>query len=237
MKNKKQKNIRNIIKINSLKDISKLIIYYYKYELLAKSEFYQQKKKFIILLNDYKKIIGGLDSNLLIKVAVSNCDNNIFGETRTSVDIINKKTIINISLGEKIVKNPEYYLIVKGISIYKKWSSKVEKNNIHLFTITHEFAHLLEEIIILIRFYKQTNFNNYSYFRTMEALHIRDEVIALGKKRNNNFNENLSKYSKYNNFEWFAETFTNMDLSINSEPIALALKEFLDIESIKINSK
>ena len=37
----------------------------------------------------------------------------------------------------------------------------------------------------------------------------------------------LSRYSRTNDAEWFAETFTNLQLSDKPEPIALALQKYL----------
>ena len=59
------------------------------------------------------------------------------------------------------------------------------------------------------------------------AIRIKNEVINICKNKYKNNNINLSNYSKTNEREWFAETFTNLELAEEPAPIALALGDYL----------
>lgn len=52
--------------------------------------------------------------------------------------------------------------------------------------------------------------------------------IYNNKYRTNDSKEFLSNYARSNDAEWFAETFTNLQLAEKPEPIALALGEYLN---------
>ena len=71
------------------------------------------------------------------------------------------------------------------------------------------------------------------------AIRIKNEAINICKNKNNNgkilsqddfYISDYAKdsYQKGNgDYEWFAETFTNMELSKNPSSIALALRDYL----------
>lgn len=58
---------------------------------------------------------------------------------------------------------------------------------------------------------------------------IKNEVLKIYCKDDKNRLSDafLSEYSTNSDAEWFAETFTNMELSDKPAPIAQALKEYL----------
>ena len=81
---------------------------------------------------------------------------------------------------------------------------------------------------------------HYTKFREIEAERIKNEVIRnLQNKYTTSLNNDmiyLSNYAKdkfkhkdgrWNDFEWFAETFTNSQLSAKSAPIAQELEKYI----------
>ncbi len=93
-------------------------------------------------------------------------------------------------------------------------------------SITHEYGHMLENAIIRSRLSdnalsmyrdaltqgQQANARNYlKYEESIIASDIRDEIIRIAKESDPNFSltDNLSRYGRENNFEFFAEVFAN----------------------------
>lgn len=167
--------------------------------------------------------------------------NGAYGAMQGVFDDRNKLQI-RLVLNKKTLKEKENYIKSKMYGIAKGDSVFVETKNIYLYTITHEFGHIVEENIIRKR-YKQRAEHlgiNYEKFREMEAERIKNEVIRnLQNKYTMPLKDDmiyLSKYSKDkykfadgtgNDLEWFAETFTHSQLSANPEPIAKELENYI----------
>lgn len=71
----------------------------------------------------------------------------------------------------------------------------------------------------------------YPNYKDNLATKIKNEVITICKNKYKDDNIYLSDYSKDEDngkdYEWFAETFTNLELSSNPAPIAKALGDYL----------
>lgn len=141
----------------------------------------------------------------------------------------NKNFTIRLTLDSYWLNNPETYFKNKMFAIAHHESAYVDKNNIMFYTLAHEYGHLVEEDIIKRRFNKHKDTGiDYSNFRDLEATRIKNEVVKIYKKRYNNDDIYLSTYANEGgDFEWFAETFTNLQLADKPAPIALALDEYL----------
>ena len=108
------------------------------------------------------------------------------------------------------------------------------------YLITHEFGHAIENSIIEKERIKHNlndnNFDNFIRFRDIMAARIKSEVINIKNKKFANLKDSsiieISNYSSKNDYDWFAETFTNLELSDSPKPIALALKEYLKEQNI-----
>ena len=106
------------------------------------------------------------------------------------------------------------------------WSMPCAKENYTVYTITHEYGHMLENIIVQKRrdekgvFSKQledNNFNSrYDFMRFVNADYkeIKKEIIQIFKENNKKekYSTYLSDYGKTNEYEFFAESFANSQL-------------------------
>lgn len=181
---------------------------------------------------------------------------NILSETNSSYDIqfgseiikdekilgFCQPTILNGSIVQRIVLDKKQFVnydkvtgaVFKGIKDGQFVPINV-KFKLRDYLITHEFGHGVENSIYEFerkkRFKKLTS-ENYSEFRDEIASEIKNDVIKIWKNKYTTGIEDdkieLSKYSKTNDREWFAETFTNLELAERPAPIALALKEYLE---------
>lgn len=182
--------------------------------------------------------------NYILKETSSSYDIQFGSENIQDEKIIGfcKPTLINGSIVQRIV------LDKKQFSNYDKITKAVEKgvNDGHFvpintkfksrdYLITHEFGHGIENSIYEFERKKENkilNYNNYLEFREQKAIEIKNKVIEIWEKKYTTGKKddkvNLSIYSGVNAREWFAETFTNLELAEKPAPIALALKEFLE---------
>lgn len=147
----------------------------------------------------------------------------------------NGKIFIRLVLNDIVIDDSDYFVHMKNNAIKRHYSVEVDSDKIKLYTTTHEFGHYLEENLFRKQYNKLNNLSiNYSNFSNLEATRIKNEVIKIKNKKFANLKDSsiieISDYSKTNNFEWFAETFTNLELSSNPQPIALALGEYLKEE-------
>lgn len=150
----------------------------------------------------------------------------------------------NGQITQRVVINKDYYKnyddIVSTIKygIKNKHCVPINENfNTRDYILTHEFGHAIENGLY------QKNLKNNNIFFNHElqlktytentAIKIKDEVKKICQQKYNNgkiLTQDeiyLSKYSKKNAREWFAETFTNLELADNPAPIALALGDYL----------
>lgn len=160
-----------------------------------------------------------------------------FGYLQTMINE-DGKIIARLALSKLVLDKSELFVEKKQNSIDIGWSVKVEKDNVNIYTTTHEFGHLIEENIIREKFNKLNEIDYFS-FRRKEATKIKNEVINICKNKYINAKMlsqddiYISDYAKSSSlgdggdYEWFAETFTNMELSKNPSSIALALRDYL----------
>ena len=188
------------------------------------------------LSKKYKDLIKTIPLENEIEFSKNNSKSS-FGYLQTV--IFNDGSIkARVSLSKLVIDKNDLFIEKKQKSINDGWSTTVDNDKVGLYTTVHEFGHLLEENLIRKSF-KNSNNVDYSYFRETEATKIKNEVIKICKDKYNNgkiLAEDdiyISKYAKETfkrnkgDYEWFAETFTNAELSKQPKPIALALKEYL----------
>lgn len=102
------------------------------------------------------------------------------------------------------------------------------------YVLTHEMGHAVQNSIfesIREKHNMQINIDDYIICRDIWGKRIKNEVKKIWENKYTTGEKddklNLSKYSKKTEREWFAETFTNLQLADKPAPIALALDEYL----------
>lgn len=133
--------------------------------------------------------------------------------------------------GHYIEFNEKYFLNEKEMfnqvkeKIKKGWWQKVDIKNYSVYPVTHEYGHLLE-------------------FKMIEQIEknagkignlLRDDYITGDLKIFEQISKKISSPEKYisdygkstKRFEWFAETFTQMELG-KETPLTKALKEYIE---------
>lgn len=132
------------------------------------------------------------------------------------------KLHLRIELNKQTILKNDYSDMEKSLG---KWSVPINKERTREYVITHEMGHALENSLIAKRFKDVTNvdFNKAN-------IQIRHEVMNIyhDKYQTRDSSIVLSDYARKNSAEWFAETFTNLQLADKPEPIALALKDYLE---------
>lgn len=150
----------------------------------------------------------------------------------------NGTTIQRVVLNKKQLKDYDKYLKVVDDGIKTKHFVPINQTfNSRDYITTHEFGHAIENAIFE-KVKKDNNLyfytiNDYSRIRNIFATRIKNEVKKICQDKYNNGkilkkeDINLSSYASYNDLEWFAETFTNLELAEKPAPIALALGDYL----------
>lgn len=149
--------------------------------------------------------------------------------------IVNGRTLQRVVIDTKQLKNYDKLLNTVEYGIKNKQFVPINtKFKSRDYLITHEFGHAIENSIFeKVKRNIDLQGNDFVRFRKIYATKIKNEVINICK--NKFFNDtimqekdiNLSKYSGKNEREWFAETFTNLELAEKPAPIALSLQEYL----------
>ena len=120
------------------------------------------------------------------------------------------------------------------------------EENWSIYTVTHEYGHILENYILVQRtnydelkdtvaaMVKPSAQQSRDVYKTAEkkgAKDIYDEIVAIAKEKNPDFSlkDNLSEYGHTNHFEAFAEIFANSQLGEPNE-LGLAMQEWLEKE-------
>lgn len=127
-------------------------------------------------------------------------------------------------------------------AVESKWAMPCAPENYAVYTITHEYGHILENFIIhdMVDFDKLNeklgkaglNVSRFSKIKKDEAkIHAKlifKEIIDIAKKENPEFSlrDNISDYGKSDYFEAFAETFANSQLGEPNE-LGLAMQKWL----------
>ena len=96
------------------------------------------------------------------------------------------------------------------------------------YLITHELGHAVENSII-IKIVKNNKLQYTLITKQNLQQKIKNDIINLWqtKYKKDGDKIHLSKYSMKTPGEWFAETFTNLQLSDKPESISMALEEYL----------
>lgn len=150
----------------------------------------------------------------------------------------------NGQITQRVVINKNYYKnyddIVSTINYgikNKRFVPIDQKFNTRDYTLTHEFGHAIEnglyqKTLKANNIFLEHNLQLKTYIENT-AIKIKDEVKKICQQKYNNgkiLTQDeiyLSEYSKKNAREWFAETFTNLELAEKPAPIALALGDYL----------
>ncbi len=146
-----------------------------------------------------------------------------------------------ICLNERTIKTNEKLIEEYNRQQKTNYSVTVDKGQEKNHVITHEFGHFVENCIIENRL--KQDFKQYSTYKTdnkqrfeiewQEANKIVGEVIdiATQKYRAKDKDMILSRYSREDPFEWFAETFTEASLHTTNKPLVKAMRDFLNKEN------
>jgi len=130
-----------------------------------------------------------------------------------------------IEFNEKYFKGKNLLVSEIKDKISKKWWQDIDIDKYSIYPVTHEFGHLLE--YKMIEHIEHANGFKGSLMRgdyMLGDLKIYKEI----SKKVPNIDEYLSGYGKSTpRFEWFAETFTQMELG-KETPATKALKEYID---------
>lgn len=181
--------------------------------------------QFVNLSKKYRKILKTLTADNEIEFSLDK-DDSAFGFF-ASYEQPDGKIFSRLTLSNLVVNKTNEFVLAKKQAIKTGWAVDVDEANISIYTTTHEFGHLVEENIFRKKFSQLENKNiDYSIFSNKLATEIKNEVIKIYKKNYAKGEEtdriNISDYSiKGGDFEWFAETFTNLELSSSPKPIAL----------------
>lgn len=152
----------------------------------------------------------------------------------------------NLGLVGKYYKNYDTVIKTEEMGIEKFWSMPTSKENLSVYTVTHEYGHILENLILV----KRTDYDDlqnkidnmikpsaqqsrgvYQKAEKSGAKNIFNEIVAIAKDKNPEFNmkDNLSVYGHTNHFEAFAEIFANSQCGEPNE-LGLAMQEWLEKE-------
>lgn len=151
-----------------------------------------------------------------------------------------------LSLVGRWYKDPEALLEQEKKANRVFFSMPSEESNLSIYTVTHEYGHILENHILVSRtdygalaekvssMVKPSPSQMRQVYRDAEkkgAKQIYDEIIAIAKENNPNFSlkENLSENGHTNYFEAFAEMFANSQLGQPNE-LGIAMQQWLERE-------
>lgn len=163
------------------------------------------------------------------EMLLKSANTNAFGYFYEALDKNYKGTPV-VVLSNFSIKDKDYIKYKKG-SIEEGTSVKVDEDKIKIYTTTHEFGHVIENCIMRKLLNKIDN-NPINLGRNKDnlATKIKNEVTNICKTKYKDDNIYLGTYAEEGDefgYEWFAETFTNLELSSNPAPIARALGDYL----------
>lgn len=125
-------------------------------------------------------------------------------------------------LNKNLIKDIKKFEQRNIYSVETKWHSPIDYKEARYYTLVHELGHCVESCIIS-RIQKNSNLSDIQI-----ATNIRNEVEKICKTKYKSDIINISKYSRQNSMEWFAETFTNLMLSSKPVSVARALNDYLE---------
>ena len=144
-------------------------------------------------------------------------------------------------------KTKEWFLESSKKAVESFWSMPCSADNALFYNVTHEYGHLLENMIIAEEMKAQgwtteapTAFLDmkkktakarlrwYDNISKWTKKKIVDEIVAIAKKNSEEFEllKNLSRYGRTNDAEFFAEVFANSQLGEPNE-LGKAMNEWL----------
>lgn len=152
---------------------------------------------------------------------------------------------------QKLAFNPKYNkeITIKMTErdILSNWSMPCNEENYSIYNTTHEYGHMLQNIMISDELKKRNLYgiewsdllklsprerNNYIMLMENTRKKVEkqcfDEIMAIAKKNNPNFSlkDNICVYGKTNRAEFFAEVFANSQLGKPNE-LGKAMEEWL----------
>lgn len=152
---------------------------------------------------------------------------------------------VRLGLVNQYYKSPETLREAELRAQKTFWSMRCAKANIEIYTVTHEYGHILESYISRRRedwaalaqratsriAYGAPNMRVYREAEKARAKEIWREIVAIARESNPSFKvgEYLSEYGRTNYYEAFAETFANSQLGEPNE-LGLAMIEWLKRE-------
>ena len=148
-----------------------------------------------------------------------------------------------LSISDKFYKKLDNYIAEETKAKKSFWCMPFDDSQLTIYTITHEYGHLLEAEISHNRFdfdnFKEKNstFNLALQMKELDkeekkqAKTIMGEIIGIAKENNADFDleKNLSRYGRTNDFEAFAEIFANSQLGAPNE-LGIAMQQWLEKE-------
>lgn len=188
--------------------------------------------------------------NLEEKFGVIHKSNGSISSKKTNDSIAYVSRLLSNPSKQDLVLNIDYYSdknkIIKETTsaIKNNWSMPAKSENYGVYTITHEYGHILQNSIINDELEEMGGFENFktraktfkgkikSYEKLQEIIKRRhfEEIrqIAVDKSSDpyNLIKNNLSQYGKTNYSEFFAEVFANSQLGESNE-LGDAMSEWL----------
>lgn len=116
-------------------------------------------------------------------------------------------------------------------AIDDNWSMPVDEDNLGLYTITHEYGHMIHNSLCQLKngSLKKVGNNTASIIKKL----INAQAKAEGISREEVKNKYISEYGQTNSRETFAELFAHYELSSNPNPLAVRLGEWIEKEHKK----
>lgn len=141
-----------------------------------------------------------------------------------------------LGLVAKYYKDPEELKNTELRMRDKNWSMPFSDEYASVFSITHEYGHMLESVISKGRTVWGSRIgpdyvDDPKKEEKKQAKDIRNEIVAIAKENNPDFSmlENISEYGKTNDFEFFAEVFANSQCGAPNE-LGKAMLKWLEKE-------
>ena len=116
----------------------------------------------------------------------------------------------------------EYIISTQKRQVGDRWSMPCSKDMYEWYTVTHEYGHMLNNILLFesidsIDTFKtkattiEGKYKAYQKYQNKITGEWDKEIIAIAKRDNPDFvlSDNISRYGKTNNAEFFAEVFAN----------------------------
>lgn len=164
----------------------------------------------------------------------------------TSGGYTNNAQRINLGLSSGCYKSEEKLRSIENRSRKSFFSMPFADNKINVYSLTHEYGHMLQSTIATRRtdwkaleekrvklntFDAEKIRNIYKKEEKKQAKAMYEEITAIAKKNNPNFSlkDNLSEYGRTNYNEFFAESFANSRCGAPNE-LGIAMEEWLEKE-------